>query len=691
MNILKKKLKKVNKIKKVIYFFTLLLYLTTYIYFMIGLLNLKGIETIIRIIVLLFFGIWFVVYLLSGLLSLISKKMPTFIILTIISLLCTPVFFFGSNIIIKNVGFLNQTQRDKIEYSSNLIALKETNFTSSSLIGMIETESDISGNQLAHKLIKKNNLTNKINTYEDYTTMIRDLYAGKIDACFVSGDFAVIFKNESFEDVSEDQEQSVPRIEERVKVLYEYSEIMQNQDVQTLEESKTKQITEPFTVLIMGVDSEKDGLTANQAFNGDTLIMVTFNPDTLTATMFSIPRDLYVPISCNHNRYNKINSSAAYGSSCVIGTVEQLTGIKIDFYVKINFKGVVDLVNVLGGVTVDVEEPDFNWNAGINCNSRFCEQNSNREFGDQMIYLDPGVQTLDGEQALAYARCRHLYALSDIARNQHQQAIIEAMIQKLKTLRSLGDFEKVLQTVSKNIETNMTTEQILSFYNVGKNMLFNSKEDEKVALSIKKTYLSFYNLTVWRGYNASCLGYHQNSLDAITKLMRVNLGLEKETPIKTFSISYNEDYKTPLVGQGIYGGEKLETLPSLIGNSKQYVSEYCSNHNINCTFESTDGSSTGTVIDQSVHENTLLKALNETIVFKTANNQSIINNNTNNTTEDKKEEETSEDKTNDDKKEEINTTTEEKKEETNTTTEEKKEETKTENNENTNNTESSDE
>ena len=120
MNILKKKLKKVNKVKKILYFFTSLVFLVTYIYFLIGLLHLSGIETLIRIIVLVFFGIWFVVYLLAGLLALISRKTPTFIILTIISLLCTPAFFFGSNIIIKNVGFLNQTQRDEILKKLNI-------------------------------------------------------------------------------------------------------------------------------------------------------------------------------------------------------------------------------------------------------------------------------------------------------------------------------------------------------------------------------------------------------------------------------------------------------------------------------------------------------------------------------------------------------------------------------------------
>ncbi|MDE5888771.1 MAG: LCP family protein, partial [Bacilli bacterium] len=338
---------------------------------------------------------------------------------------------------------------------------------------MIESETDIEGNILAKKLIEKYSLSNKIETYEDYQSMISDLYKGKIGACFVSSNYAINLGGEEYEDTLSDGTK-LP-LSERAKVLYELSEKRKNEDVTTLNTNKSKKLTEPFTALIMGVDSTINGLTANQAFNGDTLIMVTFNPNTLTTTMFSIPRDMYVPIACNNNRYAKINSSAAYGSSCVINTVQQLTGIDIDYYVKINFTGVVDLVDVLGGVTVDVEEPDFRYNGGIDCgNNRICEQNSLRQFGKNMIYIDSGVQTLNGEQALAYARNRHQFTTSDIARNQHQQQIIEATALKLKELKTLKDFENVLNTISNNTETNMTPEQILSFYNVGKDMLLNT-------------------------------------------------------------------------------------------------------------------------------------------------------------------------------------------------------------------------
>ena len=110
---------------------------------------------------------------------------------------------------------------------------------------------------------------------------------------------------------------------------------MENQDVI---EGTNRPITEPFTILLMGVDSMYDGLSKNAAFNGDTLLLVTFNPNTLNATMFGIPRDTYVPIACRDNRENKINSAAAYGSKCMVDTIENLIELDIDYYMKSTLK-----------------------------------------------------------------------------------------------------------------------------------------------------------------------------------------------------------------------------------------------------------------------------------------------------------------------------------------------------------------
>lgn len=618
MKVLRKKLKKVNLAKKILYFLAIILYIGTYAYFVYGILKLKGIENLIRGLVIGFFGLWLIIYILCGLLTMISKKTKTFIFISIITLIFCPVFGISSYYINKVYGSIKNINNETLTYTTNLIALKETEFNNTHSIGMIESEADIEGNILAKALIEKYSLSNKIETFEDYHSMINALYKGKIGGCFVSSNYAINLGGEEYEDTLSDGTK-LP-LSERVKVLYEHSETRKNEDVTVLNTNKSKKLTEPFTALIMGVDSTINGLTANQAFNGDTLIMVTFNPNTLTTTMFSIPRDMYVPIACNHNRYAKINSSAAYGSSCVINTVQQLTGIDIDYYVKINFIGVVDLVNVLGGVTVDVEEPDFPTNSGIVCGkNRICEQNSLRQFGKNMIYIDSGVQKLNGEQALAYARNRHQFAASDIARNQHQQQIIEAVAQQIKELRSLKDFENVLDTVSNNIETNMTPEQILSFYNVGKDMLLNSSTS---TLSISKTYLSYYPLPVYlpnSGMVTSALGYYPESLDAIIKLMKVNLELEKETPTKTFSISYNEEYTTPIVGKGLTGGQKLETMPSFIGDNEYEANTWCQLKGLSCSFESvTSSEEYGTIINQSAHQQELLKSLGN-IKFQVSN------------------------------------------------------------------------
>ena len=619
MKILRKKLKKVHIAKKIAYYLSNILYLACLVYFIIGILKLNINHSdilIIKSVIIAIFCIWYLVYLLMGLITMIAKKTKSFIFLTVMTLIMCPIFV-GTSYFINNIyGTVSKMNRTTIEYSTNLIALKETSFNSNLYIGIVTSETDnLEGSILGKKLIEKENLTNKIYEYEDYESMLTDLEKGKIGGAIVPSNYETIIKN--YEDDIEDENHE--SLIKRIKILYSYSEERENQDVVTLSQSKDKTLTEPFTVLVMGVDSAKDGLKANQAFNGDTLMLITFNPNTLTATMFSLPRDLYVPIACNHNKYAKINSSAAYGSSCVIKTVQQLTDITIDYYVKINFTGVVELIDAMGGVTVDVEEPDYQFNRRIDCKGMVCEQNSKRQFGNEVIYVPTGKQTLNGEQALAYARNRHQWAIGDIARNQHQQQVIEGMAHSLKSINSITEFQTLLETVSNNIETNMTPEQMMSFYTVGKDMLANSSGN---ALSIQKTYLAYYSLPVWQPRAeryTSALGYYPESLEAIIHLMKVNLEQETEEPIKTMSFSINENYTTPLVGKGLTGGEKLERVKSFEGLTEYEAMTWCQMNQISCSFESTNHYyEYGIITSQSAHEGELLASLSS-ITFYVSN------------------------------------------------------------------------
>ena len=599
MKILLKKLKRANKVELAMYGITLVYYLVLFIIFTISILNLKKIETFIRITVLIFFGLWFLYYFIGNLMNIILKKHHKFAILTTLTIIFSLMFTIGSyymNVIYKTLDQLKE--KEKIIYTTKLIALKDTKFDSKSRIGMIQRKSDIEGYILPHELIEEKKLKNEIVTYNDYYAMLDALYDKSIDAVFLQGNYITIYQNdEDYTTLSED-----------TKVIHKLSKEMKNQD---LEIKSDKNLTEPFTLLIMGVDSERDGLNANAAFNGDTLMIITFNPKTLNATMFSIPRDTYVPIACRKNAEYKINSSAAYGTKCVIDTIEQLTEIKIDYYVKINFGGVINLVDSLGGIDVNVPK-------------KFCESDRYRRTGSKYeICLDKGYQHLNGDQALALARHRHSLPKADIDRTKNQQLVVEAIAKKLVKNISFSEFQNVLESISNNIASNIDRDQILSLYDTIKKMLLNSLNGEDM-FTIQRTYMEYYDLPIYtaNGYR-SCIGYYSSSLEAIKDAMKVNLGTKKAILNKSFSYDINVEYEEKIIGEGLRSGNTVDLLPDFTNQSVSDVINYGNEKGITINVEYIDSNSNkynknvaaGFVSSQSVRSNTRLSNITEVTVY----------------------------------------------------------------------------
>lgn len=610
MNKMIKKLKRSNKALRLIYYLTNITYLIGLILFIKSILSLTGVETLLRIVVIVLFILYLLFYSFCNLLNLLQRKYKGLIITTLISILLTVIFFVGSyyiNYIYKNLDGMQENE--KIIYTTYLITLKDSSFNEESKIGIINKTIDNDNHELSTKLYKNKKLDNDTTEYNDYIKMIGDLYNGNIEAIFVPGNYVTLFKNENgFENIASD-----------TKVIYEYSEKMQNEDLNLV---SNKDFNEPLTFLFLGVDSEGDGLNANAAFNGDTLMLMSFNPKTLDAILLSIPRDTYVPIACNHNNYAKINSSAAYGTSCVISTINNLLGINIDYYVKINFKGVVDLVEAVGGVEVDVEAPSY---MADKYGGKVCEQNSDRKFGDKLVCMNPGMQTLNGEQALAYARCRHMYIGSDLDRVKHQQQVVEALANKAMHFSSIKEFQNILNAVSKNVATNMDTDTILSGYNVAKNVLGN-KLSGKDSINIEKATLETYSLNVYvpsQGRNTSAQGYYKDSLLDIQKSFNVILGKEKKELIKTFNFSVNETYEKSAPGKGKRTGASGELLPSFVGKTVSEVESFGNSHNIKINVRYVDSGSeyynsdvaVGLVGNQSVHKDVLLSSVSEITIY----------------------------------------------------------------------------
>jgi hypothetical protein len=283
----------------------------------------------------------------------------------------------------------------------------------------------------------------------------------------------------------------------------------------------------------------------------------------------------------------------------MVTTLENWTGIDIDYYIKINFQGVVKLVNALGGIDVNVPMD-------------FCESNSKRsKKAGNLICLKTGYQHLDGEEALALARHRKTLLLGDFQRGQNQQLVVEGMMNAIKGLRSANDVLDVLDAISNNIDTNVTTDQILSLYDVAKDMVFS---DNTNMLNIQKTFLRGYDMYVWGG-SIPTYSFHnwQGSLDEIVEAMKVNLGLETEKAVKELHFSINTEYERYIAGNRQFTETKRSKIPDFLNKTEAYAKSWLANNHISvttktvsCTSEYYNSNySVGDVVYQSVHSKTL--------------------------------------------------------------------------------------
>lgn len=508
---------------------------------------------------------------------------------------------------------INSIYKDTYTYSTSLITLSDNNINdindiNSFKIGMINDTSSIDGYELANEIINNNNLkvSNEIVEYDSVGEVIQALYNEEIDAALVTSTYVSMFVN------TDDYES----IGNETKVIF-----TQTKTVKKDNESVTKNENDPFTVLVLGIDSTVDDISKVTAFNADSLMLITFNPETNNSTILSIPRDTYTTIACLSNKpKSKITHSGWYGESCVVESVEELTNIDIDYYVKINFKGVVNLVDALNGIEVNVPYS-------------FCEQDSNREWGDNTIYVEEGLQVLNGEQALALTRNRHPnyscgtkwsnYTSSDLVRGQNQQLVINAILNKIANISDLNTIYSILDIIGNNVDTNMNTDRILSYYDLVKNMALNSNGD---IISFERLYLSTYNKYIYDALMKTSLSdqiYYVDSLNEIVSEMKVNLGLEDPTPIKTFSFSINNTYTVPVIGKGDYTQTDIATVPNFKNKTISEASIWANSIGIslNIEYEDVISGTDNVIMKQSIPASYLVSNIsNNTVLTITVSN-----------------------------------------------------------------------
>ena len=504
-----------------------------------------------------------------------SKRIGLISFMILYSLICFALGF----VIAYAYGQLSSLNKKYVTYTSDLVVMSDNEAEDIKdikdyTIGILKDKKSPDGYIIPQEMIEENKLQddNEIKKYGDYSSMLVDLYAGEVDAIFITDNYVDMFSNVTgYENVKTD-----------TKIILSKSKKMKKSDTSEQELSSSgKSLTEPFTMLLMGIDSTDEVLEKNAIANGDTLILITFNPKTLNATMISIPRDSYVPIACwSDKAENKITHAAGYGTDCMMQTIEDYFGVNIDYYAKINFKGLVKLVNAVGGVEVNVD-----------ADQTLCTDDSSR--GGQ-VCIKPGLQTLNGEQALVYARNRKQLANGDFGRGLHQQEIVMALIDKIKDIDKVSTFTKILDTISNSMDTNLTTKQLLSFYNIGKDIAKRSASKESSnLLNIQQLYLQGQGQMIYDERMRMVLYNYVPNLNSkkdVVRAMEENLGLKEHKVIKKFSFSINEPYEKEVIGYGPYKSTGTYTLlPDFTGDSEAQARATASSLGISVTFTGGDG------------------------------------------------------------------------------------------------------
>lgn len=197
--------------------------------------------------------------------------------------------------------------------------------------------------------------------------------------------------------------------------------------------------SEPFTVLISGSDAYG---TISDRSRSDVNMLVVVNPTTHEILLISIPRDYYVQLHGTTGSRDKLTHAGIYGVQMSANTIGDLLDTKIDYYVKVNFSTVVNIVDTIGGIEVYSDQQFVPW--------------TNRN-----ITIPKGNVHMDGAMALAFARERKSYATGDRHRVQNQQDVLKAIIKKVTgSTVILTKYGEILDDVSSTLETNIGKDEI---------------------------------------------------------------------------------------------------------------------------------------------------------------------------------------------------------------------------------------
>lgn len=295
--------------------------------------------------------------------------------------------------------------------------VKEGTFSITESMDMENTQKTITD------INKELDTTIKTTAYENLDAQAEGLYNDETTAMIL---------NEAYRSLLDEEH---PTFHEDTKVIYTFKI---KKEVKNL--GKKVDVTkEPFNVYISGIDTYGPIATKSRS---DVNMIATVNPTTHQVLLTSIPRDYYVAQTCQNNEKDKLTHTGIFGVDCTIESMEQFTGLTFNYYARVNFSSLEDIVNAIGGIDIYNE---MAFSSGVDG-----------------TYIEAGNIHMDGNTALKFSRERHAYADGDRQRGRNQMLVLSAIIDKASSPAILTGYSRIMSAVGDSFQSNMDSEEMTS-------------------------------------------------------------------------------------------------------------------------------------------------------------------------------------------------------------------------------------
>lgn len=364
------------------------------------------------------------------------------LIMGIVSLLLSGAMLYGvvavnsvQSALSKIVGKMTETEITEVRVMNDNPATSMGD-TKGYTFGYI-ADADTKNTQSILDEISKSFGTIKSKEYSSMTALADALYDDEVDAILI---------NQGYVDLLTEKD-GYTDFRDQTRVLYTYTTTHEVDPIVP----NTSITKEPFVVYCSGIDARTDDISAKS--RSDVNILAVVNPTTKQILLVNTPRDYYLPLARN-GEMDKLTHAGLYGIDESMKVLGNLYGVQADYYVRVNFAGLVKIVDALGGVDIESD-------ANFTC-VPMETPDGNGDYTYQNYSFTKGINHVNGSQALAFARERKAFADGDNRRGQHQMTVIKAIVNKACSSAVLTKYQELLKAASDAFITNMPYADISS-------------------------------------------------------------------------------------------------------------------------------------------------------------------------------------------------------------------------------------